>query len=391
MFVHCSQTAGQAPTLPLAGMQKPNLLNFGTVMDSQEAEEHWHQPDRLRHPDSASFEATQLDSPDCGDASAAGLGQEVGSSDEVCAAPEKASEAAAAAPGLGVEALHDIDGASLSEDDMESVERGSSVEGESETFQAQKEWLMKMDDVEIDRRIAELKKHPRFDRFIREQCEPNKDTIEDQVSLLAFWEICRPYYESSHGRPVAGVRLPLKEEAGKAAEGEPFVPLRHADQSQLRMAKKEENKSKLKNPKGVAAAGAKRKTAKNVAAAAKSSARKKAAKQTEAVETVAAEESLPAPPIALAAAAPSGEPPTAGPAPEVSSVEAEPSECNAPGRKRKRPQLIEKDQQESYRKNLVTANMHVSHFGLQTHIYIYMYIYIYVCVYMCIHVSSFDT
>ena len=241
-FLHCSQTAGQAPTLPLAGLQKPKLMNFGTVGDSQEAQEHWHQPDRLRHPDSASFEATELDSSDCGDAGP-GLGQEVGSSGEVRAAPEKASEAAAAACGLGMEALPDIDGAPLSDDDLESVERGSSVEGEAETFQAQKDWIMKMDDVEIDRRIAELKKHPRFDRFIREQCEPNEHAIADQVSLLAFWEICRPYYESIHGRPVEGVRLSQKEEEGGSADGEPFVPLRHADQAQLRTAKRERTKA----------------------------------------------------------------------------------------------------------------------------------------------------
>eukprot|EP00435_Cladocopium_sp_Y103_P025970 s2475_g6.t1 len=298
----------KAPTLPFAGLQKPKLMNFGTIMDSQEVQEYWHQPDRLRHPDSASFEATELDSSDCGDAGP-GLGQEVGSSraGEVRAAPEEASEAAVAACGLGGEALHDIDGAPLSDDDMVSTERGSSVEGE--------------------------------------------DAIEDQVSLLAFWEICRADYESIHGRPVSGVVHSFKkEEAGESADGEPFVPLRHADQSNLRTAKREENKKKAKTPKG-AAAGAKCKAAKKTAAA-KSSARKKKAKQSQAV--AAEEPPAPAPAIAVEAAAPSEEPPTAGPstAPEVSSVEAEPSERNAQARKRKRPQLIEKDQQESYRKNL---------------------------------------
>eukprot|EP00435_Cladocopium_sp_Y103_P017229 s1834_g4.t1 len=376
-------------------MQRPRVLNFGTVLDSQEAYEIWNQPDRLRHPDSASFQGTELDPSDSSDLGAAATAEpeEPRSPATVTQQPEALGmdSTEPAAPLEGME--EGLNGEPLSEDDLESVERGSSVEPENEEFLKKKDWVMKMDDAEIDARIEKLFAHPRWDRFLKEQANPNEHVIHDKVTLLAFWEICRPYYESAEGRPVA-------REQQEKTEEEPFVILRHADQANLRSGKRLENQEKKGRKKAadhdaenVAKPKRKAKTQARAKATAKASAKaaskrkveekstargSKARKKNVDTDTVATDAAAqaedvdastreaaapaedgdtpvpdaPAPREDVATSIPDAAAPSAPEGPDHASMDVEPSETGAARRRRRHPQLIDKDEQTKLKKRL---------------------------------------
>ena len=380
----------KVPTLPCSEIQRHRIFDLGTVLDSQEAREMSNQPDRMRGPDSASFEGTEMDP---SDSSGVGATAEPDRSPVAVTQPAEASEADRMEATQQLAAMEEvptdgIDGEPLSEDDLESVERGSSVDEENEEYERKKDWVMKMDDTEIDARTEKLFAHPRWNRFLKEQALPNEDTIHDKVTLLAFWEVCRPYYESAEGRPLA---KPKKEQS----EEKPFVLLKHADQKSLRSGKRQENQEK-KNRKN-----AKRRTVKVAAkpkcttkaktkampkVAAKAASKRKSEENMAAGETKARRTNVDTP--APNAAAPAGDgnntvpdavalredvatlaPNAAGPAedvvisppnaaapalevPDHASMQAEPSEPGAGRRRRKNPQLIDKDEQTELKQRL---------------------------------------
>ena len=110
----------------------------------------WNQPDRLRGPDSASFEGTEIDPSDSSDIaghggprfSVAGGAEGDGPRFSVAAPAEphgpRPPVAVTGQPeALGADSMDEdgIDGQPLSEDEYESVERGSSVDEENEEFE----------------------------------------------------------------------------------------------------------------------------------------------------------------------------------------------------------------------------------------------------------------
>ena len=337
-----------------------------------------NQPDRMRGPDSASFEGTEMDPSDSSDPGAIaepdGPPSPVAATRQPEALEADSMEAAPRLPPMEEAPQDGIDGEPLSEDDLESVERGSSVDAENEEFEKKKEWVMKMDDAEIDARTEKLFTHPCWERFLKEQVEPNEHLIDNKVTLLAFWEVARPYYESAEGRPLA---KPKKEQP----EEEPFALLRHADQNSLRSGKRKDNQEKKNRKKAdqSTAKAAKPKCTAN--AKSKAASKRKSEEETVARESKARKKNVDslAPNAAPAgdgdntvrdaaasggdgdtpvpdAAAPREEdvPNAAAPAPQVpdrASMEAEPSEPGA-GRRRKNPQLIDKDEQSELKKRL---------------------------------------
>ena len=239
-----------------------------------------------------------------------------------------------------------------SDDEWESVSRGSSAHDDKRLFDAALTRVQKMDEKEFEDKWSKMKSHECWQLFWKQQVHPNLHMIKDREALLAFWEFGKDRYTSiaqvradavehlaasEAERPGEEERedfIPKKhpdqikeqEKQSEAVEiegAEACSPLRHADQSRLRASKREANKEKSKpKPK----AKGKGKSSKKKSAAAKSAG-------SNAVEE----------------AAPSA-------AAEPADVAAESTDGNPPssprGNKRKSEQLINPDNKEKCKKKL---------------------------------------
>ena len=153
-----------------------------------------------------------------------------------------------------------------SADEWETMSRGSSIQAEQKRFDSCLARVQKMDEPEFKKHLNMMLKHECWPLFSKHQVKPNTASIPDEEHLLAFWETHKDRYTSiEQVRADAVAHLARKEEMNRKMataakpedEPEDFIPLRHAEQNQLRAKKREDNKEKMKKKnKGTKSKGA---------------------------------------------------------------------------------------------------------------------------------------
>ena len=264
--------------LPCHALQKPQLLNFGTVMDTQEQNFWQQQPGRLPLPEEDPLAPVspvyELDSdedclkdvpedfqlpeespepepyiPDltCSPEILEALPENIpdGPTPEdmkIDIVPETLPfpESLFVTPAEASENMDIIPPTDIDDDeDGDEDELSSDVESivDEEMFYKRVAWANKMDDAKIEALVDKLQKHPRFDEFYQDQVVRNQDFLKSKVEVLAFWDICKEMYAVPDGPPASQVAK--VEDKGDAKDE---VPLTHKQQAALRKEKQQKNK-----------------------------------------------------------------------------------------------------------------------------------------------------
>ena len=102
--------------------------------------------------------------------------------------------------------------------------------------------LQKMDETDFRNRMVQAQTHPKFPLYVLEMHKT--EHLEDEVDLLAYWEVWLGFYEEELQRIEANK---VKEEVEEEVEEEPV--LRNSDQRRLRQQKQNQNRDKSQGKK----------------------------------------------------------------------------------------------------------------------------------------------
>ena len=186
LFTYACFSPNEAPILPTSAMQKPVVMDFGTVYDSldvgppilpdrlPESHENYGEPlNTSEIPlEEAGLEDTFVDS-SSEDEPGLVATVEVERSEQ-----NKPDEEPVSEPAQAAQASEEPELVHVEEFDFDGKE------------EAVRNRVQKMDDVEFERKVREIQKHPQFPFFVLEA----KSKLEDYEDMVVYFEVFLDYY-----------------------------------------------------------------------------------------------------------------------------------------------------------------------------------------------------